>query len=72
MNTNAQKAQIARINRKLAKQGEVLRTSPCRAELQNLGNYYVVDAYMNTVTAYHINLDKFEAELDAELAEGRR
>jgi hypothetical protein len=64
MDTNTQKTQIARINRRLAKQGyEKLRASRSRGELQNLGNHYVVDTYTNTVTAWHVNLDEFEAQI---------
>lgn len=66
MNTIAQKAQIARINRKLAKRDEKLLTSRGWRELQNLGTYHIVNVYRNEVVNSHINLDDLEAELIGE------
>lgn len=63
MNTNSKKAQLARINRKLANKHERLYTSRSWRELENLGDYHVVQTYTNTVVCTHVNLDKLELEL---------
>lgn len=63
MNTTAQKNQIARINRQLAKQYHKLRTSRSWREKSNLGDYYVIDAYRNAVIDHHVDLDFLEKEL---------
>jgi hypothetical protein len=66
MNTAAEKLQIARINRKLAKQYEKLRTSRSYGEESNLGRFYVLDISRNCVTYSHItDLDEFEKDLAA-------
>jgi hypothetical protein len=63
MNTSTLKLQIARINRKLAKRYEKLRTSRSHGELQNLGDHYLVDTYSNTVIDSNVDLDVLEAKL---------
>ena len=63
MNTNAQKVEIARINRRLAKRCEKLCTSRSYGELHNLGDRYVVDTFTNTVIDTHVDLDEFEARI---------
>jgi hypothetical protein len=63
MTTDTQKTRIARINRRLAKRYEKLRSSRSSAELQNLGDRYVVDMYTNTVIQTHVDLDEFEAQV---------
>ena len=66
MNTNAQKNQIVRINRKLAKQDCKLHTSRSwRTEL-SVGEYYVVDIYMNAVIQTHVDLDHLEVSCETE------
>ena len=61
---NTKTAQIARINRRLAKQGyDKLRTSRSRGELHNLGDYYVVDTYRNAVIDTRVDLDDYEARI---------
>ena len=61
--TNAQKSQIARINRKLAKRYHKLCTSRSWREKQNLGDYHVIDTYTNTVVQTHVAPDTLEREL---------
>lgn len=63
--TNAQKNQIARINRKLAKRYHKLRTSRSWRVEQNLGERYVLDTYNNTVIQTHVDLDALEGELQS-------
>jgi hypothetical protein len=64
MNTSAETVQIARINRKLAKQNQKLRTSRSYGEKSNLGDYHVVDLSTNTVIDFRItSLDEFEKDL---------
>jgi hypothetical protein len=61
------KVQIARINRKLAKQGQKLCTSRSYGEKSNLGDYHVVDLSTNTVIGFRItDLDEFEKDLAKE------
>jgi hypothetical protein len=63
------KAQIARINRKLTKQGQKLCTSRSYGEKSNLGDYYVLDVWTNTVINSRItDLDEFERDLAQEAA----
>lgn len=49
------RALMQRINRRLAKEGEVLRTSRGTSEIHNLGNYFIVDLRTNSVTAHQID-----------------
>jgi hypothetical protein len=49
------RALMARINRKLAAENQILKVSRSVAEKQNLGNYHVVDTHKNAVVDYHIN-----------------
>lgn len=66
-NTPAQKTQIARINRKLSKQGyERLYTSRGWSEILNLGDYHIVDTYTNAVLDKDVNLDDLEAFIDSD------
>lgn len=64
MNTTERKNQIARINRKLAKDGEKLCTSTPR-EQYNLGDYHIIDVQRNTVVYLNVNPDALESELSA-------
>jgi len=63
MNTTAQKNQVARMNRQLAKQGRKLKTSRSWGEKSNLGDHYVIDVYTNTVVDWRVDLDLLEREL---------
>ena len=54
-------ALIKRINRKLAHEYQVLRKS--RSWCSDLGDYYVVDVYMNYVVAAHIEPETLGREL---------
>jgi hypothetical protein len=57
------RALMARVNRKLAHDGQILKVSRSVAEKQNLGNYHVVDTHKNTVVACHINnLEKWVSD----------
>jgi hypothetical protein len=49
------RAIMARVNRKLAHDGQILKVSRSAAEKQNLGSYHIVDTQKNAVVAYHIN-----------------
>jgi hypothetical protein len=62
MNSNAQKNQIARINRRLSKNYRRVCTSKSWQEKHNLGDHYLLDAYNNTVIETHVKLDTLEAE----------
>jgi hypothetical protein len=68
MNTNAQKAQIARINRSFAKTNEFYKLCTSRGwrEVQNLGDHHVVDTYRNAVVDTFVSLDELEASLTLE------
>lgn len=58
------KAQIARINRQLAKRYEKLCASRRGSRLEhNVGEYYVLDTYRNAVIQTHIDVDELEKEL---------
>jgi hypothetical protein len=48
-------ALIKRINRKLAREGEALRTTRGGQPEWNLGRHYILDTHTNCVTAYHID-----------------
>lgn len=52
----SRRALVARVNRKLAIEGQVLRCSKgysCRLEL---GDYFLVDLHSNLITAQHVDL----------------
>ncbi len=49
------RAIMARVNRKLARENQILKVSRSVAEKQNLGSYHIVDTQKNAVVAYHIN-----------------
>jgi hypothetical protein len=66
MKTNTQRAQVARINRRLAKRDERLLTSRGAKTIQNLGDYHLVDMRRNALVDSHVNLDELEAELAGE------
>lgn len=51
-------AVIARINRRLSKDGRILRTSrPNSRWLSDNGNFYIVDIDLNSIVAQHVCLD---------------
>jgi hypothetical protein len=62
-NTAAETAQIARINRKLAKENRKLCTSRSNGQRSNLGRFHVIDTWNNTVVDWHVNLDAYERDL---------
>lgn len=60
-----ERALFARIDRKLAKDGERLRR--CRSDSRayaELGDYYIVNQSANTITAQHCTLEGLAKELD--------
>lgn len=51
-------AVISRINRRLAKKGQVLRSSrPNSRWLNDNGDFYIVDTDLNSIVAQHVCLD---------------
>jgi hypothetical protein len=53
---------LARINRQLRKEGEVMRkTRPGRAQ-GDLGRYYVLDSGRNLLVWHHVNIDPWARE----------
>lgn len=63
MNSPAQKSQIARINRKLAKRYEKVCTSRSWRMRLNVGEHYLLDTYTNAVILTQVDLDDLENEL---------
>jgi hypothetical protein len=60
----SERAVVQRINRKLAKENEALRTSRQNSRAQSIvGNYYIVDLNRNAVTASQIDLEALAREL---------
>lgn len=49
------RAIMARVNRKLAREDQILKVSRSASEKENLGAYHVIDTNTNAVTAYHID-----------------
>jgi hypothetical protein len=66
----SERALLQRVNRRLAKDNEQLRTARgfrdglYRHEDSTLGRYYAVDLSRNVVTAAHIDLEKWGRELE--------
>jgi hypothetical protein len=58
-----QRAVIQRINRKLAHKYEKLCKSRGWRELQNLGDYHVIDCYRNAVINSHVKIEELAREL---------
>lgn len=56
-------ALLKRINRKLFHDGEVLRISRGAYPSTDLGRYYVVDLFCNTVQCAHVDLAELGREL---------
>ena len=60
----SERALFARVNRKLAQEGETLRRSRADSRwLNETGALYVVDLRRNTIVAMHIDLAAYAAEL---------
>ena len=60
----SESAVIKRINRRLAKDGEQLRTRRSERYWSDLGTHYIVDSN-NCVTASHVDLEQLGRELGA-------
>lgn len=57
-------ALIARVNRRLAKQGEALRQcSENRRDHNTLGDMYVIDVARNAVVTKHVDLQRFAKKI---------
>ena len=59
----SERAVIQRINRKLAHKYEKLCKSRGWRELQNLGDYHVIDSYRNVLIKSHVNIEELAREL---------
>lgn len=59
----SERALIARINRKLAHDGEKLRKSRGMQAYTNLGDYYTVDIKTNTLRRWFIDIEEFGREV---------
>ena len=57
-------ALMARINRKLAHDGERFKASRSAGEFDNLGDYYTVDLSMNAVVGKHQDPEELARELE--------
>lgn len=61
-----ERALIARINRKLSHGGEKFCIARKGTQLHwNLGRYYVLDFYRNTVVNSHLDLESYGREIGA-------
>jgi hypothetical protein len=58
-----ERALIQRINRALAKEGQILRAARGERSRAELGDYYIVDLSRNTVEAQHCDPIKLGKEL---------
>lgn len=63
MNTPTRKALLARINRKLSKKDQYLRTSRSWAERQAYGDFCVIDTRKNQALLSHVNPEARAREL---------
>lgn len=61
----SKKALIARINRRLAKDDEMLRTLRGERDRHNLGDHYVVDVTRNLVVRKYVDLVDLGREIGA-------
>lgn len=59
----SKRALVGRINRVLAKDGQVLRISRSKAELSNFGDAYILDASSNSVAAHQVSFKELATEL---------
>jgi hypothetical protein len=57
------RAVIQRINRKLAHKYERLCKSRSLGQLQNLGDYYLIDSYRNALIRSRVNIEEPAREL---------
>lgn len=56
----SERAVLARVNRKLAHEGQrVYRNSPLSPWVDEQGRFYLLDKQSNTVKQTHINLNEF-------------
>lgn len=66
-----ERALLQRINRKLKKENQVLRTArgfwagPNWYEDNNLGRYYVIDIYQNMLVDHHVDIEEMGRDTGA-------
>ena len=56
-------ALLKRINRKLFKEGEMLRATRGDQWRNDLGDFYIVDLNRNTLVAQHVDIEALSREL---------
>jgi len=61
--TVTKRAIMQRINRALAKQGELLRANRSSSYQHDLGHYYVIDLRLNAVVGKDVDLTELGKEL---------
>jgi len=59
-----ERAQIQRINRKLRKEGEVLKTTGGMRAFQDIGRHYILDTSRNVCVGKHFDLEDLGRELE--------
>ena len=57
-------ALIQRINRKLAKDGKILKARRSEKVISDLGDYFIVDLYHNSIKGHHIEIEELGRELE--------
>lgn len=61
----SERALIARINRKLAYENQRLRKTRGRSwNWVNFGTFYIINFYLNTIVAQHVDIFKLACELE--------
>ncbi len=59
----SERALVQRINRKLSKQGEMLRKSRGGSAFNTLGDFYSIDIRSNSVASHSIDIEVWGREL---------
>jgi cytochrome oxidase assembly protein ShyY1 len=59
-----ERAVIQRVNRKLALEGQKLRTSRSARSIQDSGRYYIVDLRGNWLARKNVDVEKLARELE--------
>jgi hypothetical protein len=62
MNTVSKRALIARLNRKLYRDDQVIKTSRGERMRQQVGEHYVIDVSMNAVIAHDVDIEHYGRE----------
>jgi hypothetical protein len=61
----ALRALLARINRKLAHEGEKMRATRSERARSEMGDYYIVDLNRNVLLAQHVDPEQLAREIGA-------